>query len=107
MPTFASNKSSYYIIMQISKVIRDHGYTIEQVAERIGLKRGSLANMIGGNPTVETLQKIADAIGCNRSEFFQDELESSDRDDSVVIDSAKVSIVCPRCGAAIKLRVED
>ena len=30
--------------------------------------------MIGGNPTVETLQKIADAIGASRSEFFSDEV---------------------------------
>lgn len=59
--------------MIISKVIRQHGFTIEQVAKKIGLQRGSLANMIGGNPTVETLQKIADAIGANRSEFFADE----------------------------------
>ena len=59
--------------MIISKVIRQHGYTIEQVAEKLGLKRGSLANMIGGNPTVETLQKIADAIGASRGEFFADE----------------------------------
>jgi len=59
--------------MIISKVIRQHGFTIEQVAKKLGLQRGSLANMIGGNPTVETLQKIADAIGANRSEFFADE----------------------------------
>lgn len=59
--------------MIISKVIRQHGFTIEQVADKLGIKRGSLANMIGGNPTVETLQKIADAIGASRSEFFADE----------------------------------
>lgn len=60
--------------MIISKVIRQHGFTIEQVAQKLGLQRGSLANMIGGNPTVETLQKIADAIGASRSEFFSDEV---------------------------------
>lgn len=63
--------------MIISKVIRQHGFTIDQVAEKLGLKRGSLANMIGGNPTVETLRKIADAIGASRSEFFADEDETS------------------------------
>jgi transcriptional regulator with XRE-family HTH domain len=89
--------------MQISKVIRDHGYTIEQVAERIGLKRGSLANMIGGNPTVETLQKIADAIGCNRSEFFQDEDNGGDR----TIKPSVPEITCPRCWAQIRLKVEE
>ena len=64
--------------MIISKVIRQHGFTIEQVAQKLGLQRGSLANMIGGNPTVETLQKIADAIGASRSEFFRDEINPGD-----------------------------
>lgn len=64
--------------MIISKVIRRHGFTIEQVADKMGLQRGSLANMIGGNPTVETLKKIADAIGASRSEFFCDEVEPGD-----------------------------
>lgn len=59
--------------MRISKVIKEHGFTIQQVADTIGLQRSSLANTIGGNPTVETMRKIADAIGCNIAEFFADE----------------------------------
>ena len=59
--------------MKISKVIKEHGFTIQQVADSIGLQRSSLANTIGGNPTVETLRKIAEAIGCNITEFFADE----------------------------------
>ena len=60
--------------MIISKVIKERGYTIGQVAESIGITRGSLANMIGGNPTVDTLQKIANVIGCSRADFFADEI---------------------------------
>lgn len=59
--------------MKISKTIKEHGFTIQQVADAIGLQRSSLANTIGGNPTVETLRKIAEAIGCNITEFFSDE----------------------------------
>ena len=59
--------------MIISKVIKDRGYTIQQVADAIGITRGSLANMIGGNPTVDTLAKIANVIGCSRADFFADE----------------------------------
>jgi transcriptional regulator with XRE-family HTH domain len=81
--------------MIISKVIREHGFNIEQVAEQLGLKRGSLANMIGGNPTVETLQRIADVIGARRSEFFSDE----------DIDSP-TGQVCPYCGKQLNIKIE-
>ena len=85
--------------MIISKVIRQHGFTIEQVADKLGLKRGSLANSIGGNPTVETLQKIADAIGCSRSEFFADEAESQPKQ--------QPANVCPHCGKPINIKIEN
>ena len=81
--------------MIISKVIREHGFNIEQVAEQLGLKRGSLANMIGGNPTVETLQRIADVIGAKRSEFFADE-----------DDQRPSGQVCPHCGKPINIKIE-
>lgn len=85
--------------MIISKVIRQHGFTIERVADKLGLKRGSLANMIGGNPTVETLQKIADAIGCSRSEFFADEAGAQPQQ--------QPTNVCPHCGKPINIKIEN
>lgn len=88
--------------MIISKVIRQHGFTIEQVAEKIGITRGSLANMIGGNPTVETLQKIADAIGCKRSEFFADEAEEQS-----TFKEPDTIIKCSKCGNEIKVKFEQ
>lgn len=87
--------------MIISKVIRQHGFTIEQVAQKLGLQRGSLANMIGGNPTVETLQKIADAIGCKRSEFFIDESDEQTQTGQEPI------LKCPYCGKELKLTKAD
>ena len=92
--------------MIISKVIRQHGFTIEQVADKLGIKRGSLANMIGGNPTVETLQKIADAIGASRSEFFADE----DKDTSSSVGSqpsdSEVVFSVSRDVKTIRIKVE-
>ena len=85
--------------MIISKIIREHGFTIEQVAEKMGLKRGSLANIIGGNPTVDTLQKIADAIGCKRGDFFADEADLQPDQ------SEQASMHCPHCGHEIKVEI--
>ena len=84
--------------MQISKIIREKGFTIQEVADRIGVAKGTLASMIGasGNPTLGTLRRIADAIGCNVAEFFADEGEETP--------SAKV--VCPHCGKPLNIHID-
>ena len=65
--------------MEILKVIRKHGWTIDRVADNMisktgnSLSCGSLSTMIHGNITVESLRKIATIIGANMTEFFEDE----------------------------------
>lgn len=61
--------------MEITKIIRKHGYDLATVAKEMGILRGSLANQIcKGNPQVSYLRKIADIIGANINEFFEDEI---------------------------------
>lgn len=60
--------------MQITKVIKEHGLTITEVAERMGVTKGTLSNTISHrNMTVSKLRRIAQAVGCSISEFFADE----------------------------------
>ena len=61
--------------MDIQRVIRKYGYSVKQVSVGIGLKEGTLSNIIYNtkNPQYKTLQKIADYLGCHISEFFVDE----------------------------------
>lgn len=59
--------------MDIQKVIRDKGFTQKQVAEILNVNRVNLNNMIKGNPTYKTMKQIADVIGANVGEFFEDE----------------------------------
>lgn len=64
--------------MEISKVIRRHGFDLATVAREMGILRGSLANAIcKGNPQVSYLRKIAGIVGANMTEFFEDEREAS------------------------------
>lgn len=76
--------------MDIKKVIKERGYTVNQVADIMGKNRVTLFQTISRNPTVETLQKIADAIGCSVADFFRDE----EKDASV--------FRCPHCGKPIE-----
>lgn len=64
--------------MDIKRVIKDKGYTIQDVAGMIGVNRVTLTNTISGNPTYRKMKQIADAIGCQVTDFFADEENKSD-----------------------------
>ena len=80
--------------LRIKEVIKGKGMTITELADKMGINRVNLSNMVNGNPTVETLNKIADAIGCPVTELF--EKPQSDG----------VSITCPNSGKSIKIKVD-
>ena len=44
--------------------------TIEEVASRMGITKGSLSAALSGNPTVIYLTRVADAIDCDISDLF-------------------------------------
>lgn len=58
--------------MDIKKVIKAKGLTAKDVADKMGITPIGLSQHINGNPSVKVLERIADAIGCEVSEFFGD-----------------------------------
>nr|DAQ14350.1 MAG TPA: Helix-turn-helix XRE-family like protein [Caudoviricetes sp.]DAY16054.1 MAG TPA: Helix-turn-helix XRE-family like protein [Caudoviricetes sp.] len=80
--------------MDIKKVIKERGYTIEDVAKKMGISRVTLSQNMSRNPTVGTLERIANAINCNVSEFFTDEKDATN------------TIICPHCGEKIVLEAK-
>lgn len=89
--------------MNIKSVIKAKGYTLEQVAAEWkngkGTSKGSISKMINNNPTVETLQAIADVIGCKVADFFADEFDNTP--------PMSYGFICPKCGAALTMSVKD
>lgn len=80
--------------MDVKSVIRKKGYTFEQVAEKMGITRITLTQNLGRNPTINTLQRVADAIGCKVGDFFVDEVSDEEGSNT---------IICPKCGAKFGL----
>ena len=79
--TFAANIITLHReYMDIAKIIRQRGFTQKQVAESLGINRVNLNNMINGNPTYKTMRQVADVIGANVSEFFEDEVKRPNED---------------------------
>lgn len=83
--------------MDIKRVVKEHGYTLSDVAQNMGITRVTLSQTISRNPTINTLQRIADVIGADISDFFTDGKVNND-------DAAH--IVCPHCGKHIRLNAE-
>lgn len=59
--------------MDIKGVIKAHGLTINEVAERLGINRVTLTLTLKNNPTYSTMKRIADVVDCDVADFFQDE----------------------------------
>ena len=81
---------------RIKEVIKEKGYTITSLAEKLNITRESLSRMIV-SPSYPTLEKIASALDVSMWQLF----ESPEN-----IPSNNASITCPKCGNEIKIKVE-
>lgn len=86
-----------YKNMDIKRVVKEHGYTLSDVAQNMGITRVTLSQTISRNPTINTLQRIADVIGADISEFFVDGKAANDN---------AAHIVCPHCGKPINIHID-
>ena len=56
--------------LRVKEVCKEKGVTLAEVASKIGVAQASLSKMLGGNPTIGTLDKIADALNVPITELF-------------------------------------
>nr|DAH02453.1 MAG TPA: helix-turn-helix XRE-family like protein [Caudoviricetes sp.] len=56
--------------LRVKYLIKQKGMTMQQFAEILGVTRDTLTRNINGNPTLETLERIANALGVDISELF-------------------------------------
>lgn len=82
--------------MDIKKAIKESGFTISKVAEKLGIAQPSLtAQLINGTMSLSRAKEIADIIGVSLSELVADEN-----------DQQGVSLICPHCGKPITLHID-
>lgn len=80
--------------LNIKKTIKEYGLEVREVAKRMEISPTGLSQHINGNPSVEVLQRIADAIGCDISELFEQPKKDV------------ASLTCPHCGKSIEIEVK-
>ena len=79
----------YMSKLRIKEILKEKGITQKELAEIIGVAEISLSRSINGNPSLDTLNKIALALNVPISDLFEQ--------------PAKDVINCPYCGGKIKV----
>lgn len=80
--------------LNIKRAIKEHGLEVREVAKRMEITPTGLSQHINGNPSVEVLERIASAIGCDISELFDQPKNNT------------AGITCPHCGKNINIKIE-
>lgn len=58
-------------MLRIKEILKEKGVTQTELADKIGITQVGLNRMINGNPTAETLLKIAEALDVDIRELFE------------------------------------
>lgn len=77
--------------MRVKELLKQKGMTAKELAAKLGISEGALSQSIkdGANPNLQTISKIASALGVSVSDLF------AAPKDGV--------ITCPHCGKEIRL----
>jgi len=80
-------------MLKIKEIAKQKGISISDLADKLGISRITLHSQMNGNPTIETLQKIAIALEVEVSELFEKKTDNP-------IQS------CPHCGKPITIHIQ-
>lgn len=83
-------------MLYIKEALKKRELTQIDLAERLGINRVSLSRLLSdkNDMRVSTIKKLANAIGCDVSEFFN----PADKADHNVV-------TCPHCGAKLEINL--
>lgn len=85
--------------MDIKGVIKAHGFTLIEVADKMGITKGGISQIVNGSPNVKTLRTIAEIVGCKIGDFFADEMSEKK--------PTEPTFKCPYCGEELKITISQ
>ncbi|MBO7054885.1 MAG: helix-turn-helix transcriptional regulator [Bacteroidales bacterium] len=83
-------------MLRVKEILKARGMTAKQLAPLIGITEGALSLQIkdGANPRLDSLEKIANALGVRTSELLDEP------------QALNGTVTCPHCGKPIELCVK-
>ena len=104
MPYHELNKPKVNLL--IRDIMKKKGVTMEALAQRLGLTKGTMSVKLGGNITLNALYDIAQALDCEIADFFpvpKGYKHWTQVNES--IETRKETYFCPKCGT--KFQIND
>ena len=83
--------------MDIKNKISSRGFTLQQVADALGITQQAVSAAINGNPSLSRLKDIANILGISVSELLSDDDE----------DPQEAVLTIHRNVKTIKIKIED
>lgn len=84
---------------RIKEILKEKGITQIELADMLNVTRSSIVKTLAGNPSQETLEKIATALNVPMWQLFASPNEIQPKSDIA-------SITCPNCGKNITIKAE-
>ena len=85
--------------LRLKDLMKAKGMTSVRIAELVGMHKTNVSNIINGKqmPSVETLERFANALGVRFTELFVLEEESAPQ---------TPTFICPHCGQPLDVVVQ-
>lgn len=80
--------------LRVKEICKEKGILFKDLADKLNVSDVGLRKQVQGNPTIGTLEKIAEALGVSFTELF--EQPKSDT----------ASLTCPHCGKSIEIGIK-
>ena len=81
--------------MNVEELLKEKGLSKAAFADMVGAKRQNINSLLK-NPTLETIEKFAAALGVETWQLFASKEEVMNQDPN--------TITCPKCGAKFELK---
>lgn len=75
--------------LRLKEILKEKGVLHKELAERLGVTDIALRASLKGNPTIGTLERVADALGVSVAELFEPQPSNAAR--------------CPHCGGVLRI----
>lgn len=83
---------------RIKDILKEKSITQIELADKLNVSRSSIVKTLAGNPSQETLEKIASALEVPMWQLFASPSEVQKETDG--------GYKCPNCGYPLKIKVE-
>lgn len=80
---------------RIKEILKERNMTMVELADKLGIHRVTLSQTISGNPKIDTLKRIADALDVNVLDLFEDNRPK------------KTTLICPGCGKELNIEIKE